>query len=93
MQIIEQAIEGTKSLDQKKLADYIHANTFRTVVGDVRFAPNGEWSQSRVLQVQYQGIKGNDLDQFKRPGTQVIVWPPQVRSGEFKYPLQEARSQ
>jgi branched-chain amino acid transport system substrate-binding protein len=91
MQILGRAIEGTNSLDHKKLADYIRANTFTTVLGDVKFAPNGEWTQSRVLQVQYQGIKGSDLEQFKKPGTQVIVWPREVKSGELIYPLQDAR--
>jgi branched-chain amino acid transport system substrate-binding protein len=91
MQILGQAIEGTKGLDQKKLADYIRTNTFKTVLGDVKFAPNGEWTQSRVLQVQYQGIKGNDLEQFKKAGTQVVVWPRELKSGELKYPLQDAR--
>jgi branched-chain amino acid transport system substrate-binding protein len=61
------------------------------VLGDVKFAPNGEWTQSRVLQVQYQGIKGNDLEQFKKAGTQVVVWPRELKSGEPKYPLQDAR--
>jgi hypothetical protein len=29
----------------------------------------------RVLWVQYQNIKGSGLEQFKKPGTQVIVYP------------------
>jgi branched-chain amino acid transport system substrate-binding protein len=91
MQILGQAIEGTKGLDQKMLADYIRGNTLKTILGDVKFASNGEWAQSRVLQVQFQGIKGNDLDQFKKAGTQVVVWPRAVKSGELKYPLQYAR--
>jgi branched-chain amino acid transport system substrate-binding protein len=41
--------------------------------------------------VQYQGIKGNDLEQFKKAGTQVVVWPRELKSGELKYPLQDAR--
>ncbi len=35
MQVLGQAIEGAKSLDQDKVADYIRSNTFKTVVGDV----------------------------------------------------------
>jgi branched-chain amino acid transport system substrate-binding protein len=62
------------------------------VVGDVKFAPNGEFARSHVLQVQFQGIKGNTLDQFKKAGTQVIVWPQDVQSGSYKYPLQDARN-
>jgi hypothetical protein len=31
------------------------------------YAPNGEWKNPRVLWVQYQGVKGNGLEQFKNP--------------------------
>jgi branched-chain amino acid transport system substrate-binding protein len=92
MQILGQAIAATGGLDHKKLADHLHRATFQTVVGDVKFAPNGEWARSRVLQVQFQGIKGNALDQFRKPGTQVIVWPPEAKSGALRYPLQDARN-
>src|SRR5262249_34567396 len=34
MEVLAQAIVGTKSLNDDKLADYIRANTFKTVVGD-----------------------------------------------------------
>jgi branched-chain amino acid transport system substrate-binding protein len=84
MQILGQAIEATGGLDQKKLADYIHATTFSTVVGDVKFAANGEWARSHILQVQYRNIKDSSLDQFKKPGTQAIVWPPELRTGELQ---------
>ncbi|MEJ0069983.1 MAG: amino acid ABC transporter substrate-binding protein [Pseudomonadota bacterium] len=92
MQILAQAINATGSLDNKKLADYLHGATFDTVVGEVKFAANGEWARSHVIQVQFQGIKDGTLDQFKRPGTQVIVGPPEVKSGELRYPLQDARN-
>jgi branched-chain amino acid transport system substrate-binding protein len=92
MQILEQAITATGGLDHKKIAEHMHSATFKTVVGDVKFAPNGEFARSHVLQVQFQGIKGNGLDQFRKPGTQVIVWPPEVKSGEARYPLQDARN-
>jgi hypothetical protein len=35
----------------------------------------------RVLWVQYQNIKGSGLEQFKKPGTQVIVYPKDFVSG------------
>jgi branched-chain amino acid transport system substrate-binding protein len=92
MQILGQAITATGGLDNKKLADYLHETTFDTVVGTVKFAPNGEFARSHVLQVQFQGIKGTGLDQFKQKGTQVIVWPPEVKSGDLRYPLQDARN-
>ena len=67
---------ATKSLDDDKLADYIRANTFKTVLGDVKFGARGEWAQSRVLQVQFQNIKGNDVGQFKDMSTQIVLTPP-----------------
>ena len=38
-------------------ADF-HANTFSTVLGDLKFDAKGEWEQERNLYVQYQGVKG-----------------------------------
>jgi ABC-type branched-subunit amino acid transport system substrate-binding protein len=61
LQVLQQAIVATESLDDAKLGDYIRTNTFKTVVGDVRFGANGEFAQSRLLQVQFQNIKSNDL--------------------------------
>ena len=92
MQILGQAITATGGLDNRKLADYLHQASFETVVGPVKFAANGEFARSHVLQVQFQGIQGNGLDQFKRAGTQVIVWPPELASGKLRYPLQDARN-
>jgi len=89
MQIIAAAVEATNGLDQNKMADYIHKTTHHTIVGDVRFGADGEWEQARMFQVQYQGITGNGLEQFERPGTQVILFPSAYKSGELQYPLPE----
>jgi branched-chain amino acid transport system substrate-binding protein len=86
MQIYEQAINGTKSVDNAKMAEFTHKNTFDTIVGKIKFGDNGEWAQSRLLFVQYQGISGNDINQFKEVGKQVILTPAQYKSGSFKYP-------
>src|SRR5690348_9673650 len=43
MQVIEEAVKATGSLDQGKLAEYLHKTTFDTVVGKVSFGKNGEW--------------------------------------------------
>src|SRR6266700_2633438 len=56
MQVLAEAVTRVGSLDQGKIADYIHKTTFHTIVGDVTFAPNGEWAKSRVLFVQYRDI-------------------------------------
>ncbi|HET8996241.1 MAG TPA: amino acid ABC transporter substrate-binding protein, partial [Acetobacteraceae bacterium] len=41
LQVLQQAVEGTKSLDQAKLAEYLRSHTFNTVAGPVKFGPNG----------------------------------------------------
>jgi branched-chain amino acid transport system substrate-binding protein len=87
MQILGQAVEATKSLDQDKLAEYMHANTFHTVFGDIKFGKDGEWEKGRMLMVQFQGITGNDLEQFKDPKHTVILDPPALKSGNVIYPF------
>ncbi|TMJ85060.1 MAG: branched-chain amino acid ABC transporter substrate-binding protein [Alphaproteobacteria bacterium] len=91
LQVLQQAVEGTKGLDDAKLGDYIRANTFKTVVGDVKFGAKGEWAESRVLQVQFQHVKGNDVGQFKDISTQVVVSPAQYESGKVIYPYENAK--
>jgi branched-chain amino acid transport system substrate-binding protein len=91
LQVMQQAIEATKSLDDAKLADNIRSTTFKTVVGDVKFGAKGEWAESRVLQVQFQNVKGNDVGQFKDAGTQAVVAPAGYESGKLIYPYEKAR--
>lgn len=89
MQVLGQSVEATKSLDDKKLAEYIHKTTFNTVVGPVKFGKNGEWATSRALMVQFRGVKANNLDQFKQEGTRVVLKPDAVKSGEIAFPYKQ----
>jgi branched-chain amino acid transport system substrate-binding protein len=91
MQVLQQAVEATKTFDDGKLADYIRASTFKTVLGDVKFGKGGEWAESRVLQVQFQNIKNNDPTQFKGIDTQVVVDPSAYESGKLIYPYEKAK--
>jgi branched-chain amino acid transport system substrate-binding protein len=91
MQIVEQAIAGTGSLDDAKLAQFTRDASFKTVVGDVKFGKGGGWSEARVLGVQYQNIKGADLSEFKDARTQAVVWPPSLASGALIYPYAGAK--
>jgi branched-chain amino acid transport system substrate-binding protein len=91
LQVLQQAVAATKGLDDDKLADYIRKSTFKTLVGDVKFGLRGEWAQSRVLEVQFQHIKGNDLGQFKDLSTQVVISPAQYKSGDVIYPYEMAK--
>jgi branched-chain amino acid transport system substrate-binding protein len=91
LQVLAQAIEATKSIEDKKLADYVRANRFNTVLGDVRFGKNGEWAESRVLQVQFHDVKGNDVEQFRTMGTQTLLTPELYNSGNVIFPFEKAK--
>src|SRR5207245_8037325 len=86
LQVLGEAIDGTKTLDQTKLADYIRTHPFNTIVGEIGFGKDGEWSKPRVLEVQFQNIKGNDLNGFKDPRTEVILEPSEYQTGEVIAP-------
>ena len=90
MQVLGQAVEGTKGLDQQKIADYIRANEFSTIVGKIKFGKNGEWATGRTLMVQYQKIQGTSIEQFRGPGKKVVLWPDEFKSGTIIYPYASA---
>ena len=91
LQVLQQAVEGAHGLDQDKLADYLRSHTFKTIVGDVKFGANGEWSEPRVAEVQFQNVKPNDMEQFRDPKTEVILWPPELKTGDLMYPYTDLK--
>jgi branched-chain amino acid transport system substrate-binding protein len=91
MQILGQAISAVGAVDQAKIADYLHKTAFKTVVGDVKFGPLGEWEKSRILYVQYQSIEGHDINQFRQAGKAKIMYPPEFKSGDLIYPFAKAK--
>jgi branched-chain amino acid transport system substrate-binding protein len=86
MEVIEQAVKATGGTNDDKLAEYCRKTTFKTVVGDVAFNEQGEWATAQVLAVQFQGIQGNGVDQFKDPKSEVILWPSKYKTGDIQYP-------
>ncbi|HJU15302.1 MAG TPA: amino acid ABC transporter substrate-binding protein [Stellaceae bacterium] len=86
LQVLADAVEATKSLDQNKVADYIRTHPFKTIVGDIRFGKDGEWSKPRVLEVQWQNITSNKLADFKNTKTEAILEPAQYRTGTVEAP-------
>jgi branched-chain amino acid transport system substrate-binding protein len=86
LQVLGDAVEGAKSLDQNAVADYIRGHSFETIVGSITFGKDGEWSKPRVLEVQWQGITGNNLDQFDNTKTEVILEPSQYATGKVTEP-------
>jgi branched-chain amino acid transport system substrate-binding protein len=59
MQILKEAAEHTKTLDPKKMAEYMHSGvTFHTVIGDIAYDKKGD--RTTVDYVWYVWKKGPD---------------------------------
>lgn len=79
-------------MDDDKVADYLRKNTFHTVMGDVKFGPNGEWAESKMLAVQYHGIKASDgLETWRGMSYQTVLTPDSLKTGKVIYPYEKAK--
>ena len=90
-QLIEAAIKATGSLDQKTLAKYLREHETKTIVGPIAFSADGERKETATLQAQFRGIVDKNIDQFKMPGKQVILFPERLKSGDLISPFEAAR--
>jgi branched-chain amino acid transport system substrate-binding protein len=90
-QVLAQAVEGTKSLDQNKLADYMHIHKFATIVGDVEYGKDGEWTEARTVFTQFQKVAPNNFEQFADGKVQPVLWPPEYKTGDLIYPYAAAK--
>ena len=67
LQVLAQAIEGTKSIEDDKIANYLRNNAVNSIMAEgVRFGKNGEWVKAHQLQVQYHDITDSaDLETWR----------------------------
>jgi len=91
MQVVEQAVKGAGGTADDKLAEFARKNTFKTVVGDIKFNEEGEWTEAQVMAVQFQGVTGNSVDQFRDPKTEAILWPTKYATGKVVYPYEPTK--
>jgi branched-chain amino acid transport system substrate-binding protein len=91
MELLGNAIAGAKSINDDQVANYLRSNPVKTIMGDIKFGKGGEWAESRMLQVQYHGIKGNTVDQFKGMDTQTVLTPADLKTGNVIYPYEKAK--
>ena len=69
LQVLQQAVEGTKTLDQDRLRDYIGTHEFSTVSGPMKFDEHGyTTAQNYLMQIQ--------------KGQQLVVYPASVKSAD-----------
>jgi len=78
VQIMAAAIEKAGKLDATAIRDALAATNMQTVVGPVRFRPDGTGIQPFVV-VQWQN------------GTQQMVWPKELGAVQFVYPARPWR--
>jgi len=90
-QTLAQAVEAAKSLDHNKIAEQMRKLTFKTVIGDIAFGKDGEWSKPRQFTTQLQNVAPNNLDQFRDGSRTPILWPDDYKSGNVIYPYADAR--
>jgi len=91
LQVLQQAVEATKSIEDDKLANYMRDNAFKTIMADVRFGKNGEWTKSGMLQVQYHGITdAADLETWRGMSFQTVLTPADEKTGDIIYPYEKA---
>jgi branched-chain amino acid transport system substrate-binding protein len=90
-QLIEQAVNATKSLDQKALAKYLRENTHQTIVGPIAYSADGEWKESVTLEAQFRGVVDKNVNQFRSSGKQVILFPDRLKTGDLVFPFEDAR--
>jgi branched-chain amino acid transport system substrate-binding protein len=91
LQVLGDAVQAVGSIDQDKIAEYIHSHSFNTVVGDVSFGEKGEWSKARVMTVQFQNIAGTDVDNFRDGKGETVLWPDQYKNGDPILPYSDIK--
>ena len=90
-QVLAAAVDGTKSFDHAKLADYMRTHEFDTVVGKIRFGKDGEWTKPRMLVTQWRDVTSHDLGEVSDLNKWVVVWPPEYKTGDLIFPFSAAR--
>jgi branched-chain amino acid transport system substrate-binding protein len=90
-QILGDAVKAVGGLDNEKIAQYMHAHEFNTVAGPVSFTPDGEWTENRMVLVQFQNIDKGSLDEFKDPKHVVTLWPPKYKDGNLMAPYEAGK--
>jgi branched-chain amino acid transport system substrate-binding protein len=89
LQVVGEAIKNSGTLDQDQLTTYVHTHSFHTVVGNVSFGEDGDWTEAKILLEQFHDVKGNDLDQFRGDKVETILEPSSMRSGALIEPYSD----
>ena len=92
LDVLRQGIEGAKSIEDAKIADALRKASLKTIMGDFKYGPGGEWTTSGMMQVQYHDVKdGNDIEQWRGMAVQTVVSPASLATGKVVYPYDKAK--
>jgi branched-chain amino acid transport system substrate-binding protein len=90
-QVLGQAVEGAKSINDDKIAEYLRSHEFKTIMADVKFGKDGEWTKSGMLQVQYHDLTdAANLDTWRGMDYQTVLTPDSEKTGSVIYPYEKA---
>lgn len=73
LQVLQQAVEGAKTLNQQTLKNYIYSHAFHTVVGNITYNKNGTTNFSEVITQTVKGV-------------QKPIWPSSVATAKLVVP-------
>jgi branched-chain amino acid transport system substrate-binding protein len=92
LQVLADAITGSKSINDDKLADYMRGHAFDTIMASgIKFGKDGEWTKSGMLQVQYHDLTdAANLDTWRGMSYQTVITPDDEKTGSLIYPYANA---
>jgi branched-chain amino acid transport system substrate-binding protein len=92
-QLLGEAVEGAQSINDEKLAAYMHGHSFTTIMADsITFSEYGEWTKGATLQVQYHGLTdAANLDTWRGMSYQTVLTPAEQKTGDIIYPYAKAK--
>ncbi len=74
------------------MAAWLRKSEVKTIVGPISWNKDGEWAKARVVQAQFRGVADKDLEQFRKAGKQVVIYPDEYKTGDAITPFEKARS-
>ena len=92
-QLLGEAIEGAKTLNDEKLADYMHSHEFNDHHGPTSSsARSASGRRHASLQVQYHGITdAANLETWRGMSYQTVLTPADQKTGALIYPYAKAK--